>query len=114
VSSELGQALGGRPRLITTLRRVPVGQDGAISITGTICSVAAILLVCQSSQFVHLLLPQFYWTAAAAAFAGTLLDSLLGATLERPGRLGNNSVNFTSTAFAAAVTITVLFAQRWS
>ena len=44
-----------------------------------------------------------------AAFLGTLLDSLLGATLERPGRLGNNAVNFTSTAFSAALAILVLF-----
>jgi uncharacterized membrane protein len=44
----------------------------------------------------------------SAAFFGTIVDSLLGATLERPGRLGNNAVNFTSTAFSAALAITVL------
>jgi uncharacterized membrane protein len=49
----------------------------------------------------------------AAAFLGTIFDSLLGATLERPGRLGNNAVNFTSSAFAGALTIVILFAQHW-
>ena len=41
VSSELGQAFGGTPRLITTLRRVPTGSDGAITLPGTIFAFAA-------------------------------------------------------------------------
>jgi uncharacterized membrane protein len=61
----------------------------------------------------NLLAPAYYWTAAGAAFAGTLMDSLLGATLERPERLDNNSVNFTSSAFAAAVALLALAARRW-
>ena len=41
-----------------------------------------------------------------------LLDSLLGATLERPGGLGNNSVNFISGAFAAFFAILIAFLLR--
>jgi len=39
----------------------------------------------------------------AAACAGLIFDSLLGATVERRGWLGNDLVNFSSTVFAAAV-----------
>jgi uncharacterized protein (TIGR00297 family) len=113
VSSELGQAFGGTPRLITTLRRVAPGQDGGITPAGTIFSLVAIYIVCAAGQWSSLLLPRYFWTVFAAAFFGTIVDSLLGATLERPGRLGNNSVNFSSTVFAAALAIAVLFAQRW-
>jgi uncharacterized protein (TIGR00297 family) len=113
VSSELGQAFGGTPRLITTLRRVAPGQDGGVTPAGSILSLVAIYIVCAACQWSSLLLPRYFWTVFAAAFFGTIVDSILGATLERPGRLGNNSVNFSSTVFAAALAIAVLFAQRW-
>jgi len=45
VSSELGQAFGGRPRLITTLRPVTPGQDGGITTAGTIFSLCALPVV---------------------------------------------------------------------
>jgi uncharacterized protein (TIGR00297 family) len=41
VSSEVGQVLGGRPRMITTLRTVEPGTDGAISLAGTAAGVFA-------------------------------------------------------------------------
>jgi uncharacterized protein (TIGR00297 family) len=113
VSSELGQALGGRPWLITSLSRVAPGQDGGVSIVGTFFSLCAVTVVCATCEWANLLLPRFFWTALGAAFFGTIVDSLLGATLERPGRLGNDGVNFTSTAFSATVAIVVLFSQRW-
>jgi uncharacterized protein (TIGR00297 family) len=113
VSSELGQAFGGSPRLIHTWRRVAPGQDGGVTVAGTFFSLCAMILVCVSCEWANLLLPQFYWTVLSAAFLGTIVDSLLGATLERPGRLGNNAVNFSSTAFSAAIAIAVLFYQGW-
>jgi len=113
VSSELGQAFGGTPRLITTWRPIPPGRDGGITIAGTLFAFCAIILVCAACRWSNLLLPWFYPTVLGTAFFGTIVDSLLGATLERPGRLGNNAVNFTGTAAAAALTITILFIQRW-
>jgi uncharacterized protein (TIGR00297 family) len=112
VSSELGQAFGGNPRLITTGRRVTPGQDGGITMAGNFFALCAIVIVCAACQHADLLLPQFYWTVLSAAWLGTFLDSLLGATLERPARLGNNAVNFTSTAASAAIAIIILFAQQ--
>ena len=111
VSSELGQAFGGTPRLITNLRRVPAGSDGGITLPGTVFAFAAAAFVCLACQSAGLLQRESYWPALIAALLGTLLDSLLGATLERPGRLGNNSVNFASTAFSAALAILVLFVR---
>ena len=111
VSSELGQVFGGTPRLITTLRRVPAGSDGGITVPGTLLAFLAAAFICLTCQSAGLLGAESYWPVLIAAFLGTLLDSLLGATLERPGRLGNNSVNFASTAFSAALAMLVLFVQ---
>ena len=101
LSSEFGTVLGGTPRLVTTWEAVPAGTDGAITWLGTLAGLASALLVgliCAATQVVefrNLLL------CAGAAMTGTLADSVLGATLERKGVLGNNAVNFLSTAFAA-------------
>src|SRR5271163_1420841 len=45
VSSEIGQAVGGMPMLITSLKRVPTGTDGAITLAGTFAGVLAAALV---------------------------------------------------------------------
>jgi len=39
---------------------------------------------------------------------GMVADSYLGAWLERRGRMGNDGVNFTSTAIAAALAVAFL------
>jgi uncharacterized protein (TIGR00297 family) len=102
VSSELGQILGDQPRMITNLRRVPAGTDGAISLAGTLCGfLAAAILVAVAV----LALPMFSRTdallALAAGIAGTLIDSLLGAIPERKGWLNNDAVNTLSTLASA-------------
>jgi uncharacterized membrane protein len=45
-----------------------------------------------------------------AGAAGLFFDSLLGATLERRGWLGNDLVNFASTLFAAALALGLMMA----
>jgi uncharacterized protein (TIGR00297 family) len=103
VSSEVGQAVGGRPFLITNFSRVARGTDGAISAAGTFAGIIGAALIAiigvpslaiSSRQMIAVL---------TAATAGLLFDSLLGATLERRGWLGNDLVNFASTCFAAVV-----------
>jgi uncharacterized protein (TIGR00297 family) len=108
VSSEIGQVLGGRPRMITTLRAVDPGTDGAISLAGTL---AGILAACAVAGIGTLALhgdARFFWISTAGAAFGLLFDSLLGATLERRGWLNNDAVNFLSTASAAGFALGLL------
>jgi uncharacterized protein (TIGR00297 family) len=102
VSSEIGQALGGPTWMLTTLRRVPSGTDGGMSIAGTMAGVAAAGIIVAAGSLHHALWPDKALVLAAAC-AGLFFDSLLGATVERRGWLGNDLVNFGSTLFAAAV-----------
>ena len=103
LSSEIGTFLGGTPRLLTTWEAVAPGTDGAITRLGTLVALLAAVVVasvCAATRvFAFRVLP----LCAAAAMAGTLIDSLLGATLERRGMLRNNGVNFLSTAAAATL-----------
>jgi len=102
VSSEMGQALGGRTVMITTLRPVEGGTDGAVSLAGSLAGVTAAGVVVAIGGMRHALWPN-QAAVMAAACAGLFFDSLLGATVERRGWLGNDLVNFASTLFAAAL-----------
>ncbi len=121
VSSELGQVLGGIPRMITNLRRVPAGTDGAISLAGTLCgSLAAAILVLvgyvalRHAGEIGLAGLGFSGLdavlALAAGIAGTFIDSLLGAIPERKGWLNNDAVNALSTLAAALL---AAWLTRW-
>jgi uncharacterized protein (TIGR00297 family) len=108
VSSEIGQVFGGRPRMITTLRAVEPGTDGAISIAGTLAGILAAGIVSVLGTWaLHGDLSLFKLSCAGAVF-GLLFDSLLGATLEARGWLNNDLVNFLSTASAAGLALAML------
>jgi uncharacterized protein (TIGR00297 family) len=103
VSSEMGQALGGEPRLITTRQKVEPGTDGAVTLAGTMDGATAAVAVGLVFALSQTLSWRLFAVCAGAGVAGMILDSLLGATLERKHWLRNNAVNFASTIFAAAL-----------
>jgi uncharacterized protein (TIGR00297 family) len=105
VSSEIGQAFGGQPILLTTLRRVPPGTDGAITLLGTLAGILAAALIAATGAPALGMTPAACLVAFAAGVCGLFFDSLLGATLEQSGWIGNDLVNFSSTAFAATLAI---------
>ena len=108
VSSEIGQILGGRPRLITTLRRVEPGTDGGVSLIGTLAGLAAAAFVAAVGVWAFGGGLCLFAISAAGGVFGLFFDSLLGDTLERRGWLNNDAVNFLSTASAAACALAIL------
>ena len=105
VSSEAGKALASTARLVTSWERVPAGSDGAISLPGTLLGAIAALVVALEATATRILNAKFAVIAVLAAIAGMLVDSVLGATLERRGWLTNNAVNLLSTAASALLAI---------
>ena len=108
VSSEIGQAIGGVPRLITNWRRAAPGTNGAITLLGSAGGVIAACIVAQVCRLTGVFGSRAAFICAGAGVAGTIADSILGATLEDRRVLGNNGVNFISTAIAAVLAILIL------
>ena len=102
VSSEVGQALGGTPRLVTNWRAVPAGSNGAITGIGTVTGIAAAIAISAACALGGLLRGgRDFALCTLAAVLGMLFDSFLGATVEGKAGVGNNLVNFFSTLVAA-------------
>ena len=95
LSSEIGQAYGGRPRLFLTFRPVPVGENGGVTPIGTLAGVVGTVLVGLAASGSGLA-PDPY-RIALAGVVGNAIDSVLGATLERRGLLNNAEVNLLCT-----------------
>jgi uncharacterized protein (TIGR00297 family) len=110
VSSEIGQVLGGRPRMITTMRQADPGTDGAMSFIGTLAGVAAAIIVASVGAWALGGGKSMLLVSCAGGVLGLFFDSLLGATLERRGWLNNDAVNFLSTVSAAAFAMGLLVA----
>ena len=112
VSSEIGLVLCGRPRMITTLRAVEPGRDGAVSVAGTLAGVVAAAIVAGAGSWALRGDWNLFNLSCVGAVFGLFFDSLLGATFEEHGWLNNDAVNFLSTASASAFAL-VLIAVMW-
>lgn len=108
VSSEVGNVYGTRFINILTLKRGRRGDDGMISLEGTLSGILA-----------SALMGTIFWAFTAqiiaslvitvSGFFGNLMDSVLGSSLQRRGFLNNHTVNFFNTLLAvllAALLIT--------
>jgi uncharacterized protein (TIGR00297 family) len=74
-ATEVGSLLGGTPRKITTLKPARPGESGAISLLGTLAALAG-------AGLLSLLAGRFWPAVLLGGFLGSLVDSLLGATLQ--------------------------------
>src|SRR3989344_410698 len=99
-SSEIGLLSRKKPRLITSLKQVRAGTDGAVSKLGN----AAAIIGAVAIALIHYALFQDLKAFAVITFAGVfgmLVDAVLGASLQKQGILNNSNVNFLSCGIAA-------------
>ena len=102
LSSELGTVYGKQFYNIISFKKDTAGLDGVISLEGTLIGVGGAFVIATIYAL------SLGWNIGViwiivAGFTGNLVDSALGATVERKGWIGNNVVNFLNTAIGAVV-----------
>ncbi|MBD2717272.1 DUF92 domain-containing protein [Microvirga sp. STR05] len=102
LASELGNLYGRRYYNILTLRPDTRGLNGVVSLEGTLLGLGGSALVAAVYCAGFGWGPAFGWLLVAGT-AGNLVDSLIGATLERAGVVTNNLVNLLNTLTGAVV-----------
>ena len=115
LASEIG-VLSPNAYLISNGQKVSPGTDGAISLLGTACALAAavytalfgwlVLGVLSPIANIEATIPAgsfLILVPAAVGFLGCQIDSVLGATLERREIIGKRSVNLASTVVGGLI-----------
>src|SRR5262245_59276486 len=101
IASEIGKAWGRHTVLLATLRPVPPGTSGAVSLEGTAAGLVGALVLALAGIALGLVPAHALAAVVIGATIGSFAESLLGATLEGPGIVNNDVLNFLNTAIAA-------------
>lgn len=108
IASEIGKAWGRRTWSVTSLAHVPPGTSGAMSLEGTAAGIAGALGLGAVAVSLGIVPIAWLFPIVIGATAGSLLESWLAATLEAPGILNNDMLNFINTSAAALATLAVV------
>jgi uncharacterized protein (TIGR00297 family) len=107
VASEIGKAWGRATFLVTTISRVKPGTAGAMSLEGTAAGLVAAFALATVAAGFGLIAASAMLAVVVGATAGALVESVFAATLEAPGILNNDLLNFINTAVAAGVALAI-------
>jgi len=111
VGTEVGQAIASPTVLLPDFRRVPPGTDGAVSVAGTAAGLAAAAFLAAAGVAAFVFTGPAAAAVVAAAFLGTVLESLLGRA-GAPWRVSNGHVlNLYNTAAGSLVALAI--ARVW-
>ncbi len=105
VATEVGITQKKHPRLITTLRQVPPGTSGAVSLLGEAAALGTSLGMGLLALLLGVATPAGLLAPVVGGFLGTHADSLLGATVEKKWRMSNHAVNFLASLAGAAAAV---------
>jgi len=93
LGSEIGGLSKREPRMITSLRKVPHGTNGGVTPLGEFATFLGSSVMSLSSLILRVSDEKAALIILLSGFIGAHVDSLLGATLENRGIIGNSAVN---------------------
>ena len=105
LASEIG--IHQEPRLITSMKKVPSGTDGAVSVLGTVVGIFGAAII-GLTAFLLGIIDNPLLALKIAVVSGTVgcfMDSILGAVFERRNLINNEHVNLLATITGAVVGI---------
>ncbi|HEY7500260.1 MAG TPA: DUF92 domain-containing protein [Vicinamibacterales bacterium] len=105
IASEIGKAWGERTYLVTTFSAVKPGTSGAISLEGTAAGIGGAAILGGLAVVLGIVPAVALVPIVIGATIGSFAESVLAATLEGPGILNNDLLNFINTAVAAYAAI---------
>ena len=112
LASEIGSTYKGQPRMITTLKKVNAGMDGAVSILGEFAALigsAAIAIVAILTGVTSPNIMAALVLTVLGGFLGTNIDSVLGATLQQRKVLSNEGVNLFATIIGGLLAMALYY-----
>jgi len=103
LSSELGTLYGSRFFNVITFSPDKRGENGVVSVEGLLIGLAGSCLIATIYAGFNFFEWHYVLIIVIAGTAGNVIDSILGATLERNGKIQNNAVNFINTLSSALI-----------
>ncbi|HMA05309.1 MAG TPA: DUF92 domain-containing protein [Methanomicrobiales archaeon] len=97
------------PVLITTLEPVPKGTNGGITMLGEASALCASVAIAASALLLGIGSSRMLLFAVLAGFAGSNVDSLVGALLENRGVIGNAGTNLIATLTGGLIAAGLFF-----
>jgi uncharacterized protein (TIGR00297 family) len=107
LASEIG-VTGGIPTMITTLKKVPIGTNGGVTLIGETVALLGALFVSVAAFSLGVITLPMVLVCTLAGFVGTNIDSFVGATLENRGFIGNAGTNLLATIGGGVVAVALL------
>ena len=114
-ASEIG-IIDPRVYMITTMAKVPRGVDGGVSLTGQLAAFVAAAYTSAVAYFMFAVFDESLLAGPATllipmlcGFLGCQIDSVIGATLERQGKIGKLGNNISSIALSTMIALALAF-----
>ncbi len=105
-SSEIGNVVGSKYFNVLTLKPDRRGKDGVVSLEGSLAGIMGSFIIALAFLIFNLHWMYFLLIFFSGLMAN-LLDSILGASLQKKGILNNHLVNLVSTFAAGLIGLTI-------